>query len=323
MKVKGKYTVTCTDTRTGEKKVIEQDNLILDVAINDLLGNVRLELSQMTNPSEAYLDSGDAPPQPSDTGLSGNEIDFTKQITEIERTTYDPTKLQRNFKIKNECVFHANAEKTGLVYGILLGNGFREIIPTVSKVSFLEPIDKHEFMELHVIWEFTIINQGVWEGVIEGGSKDGQTDVNWKITVSDRQLLGGLLGAGIDVKDLIIETSNDLPDPINDWNDVRGTQLIKTTVSEQPYETGSFVSIRKLSLETNQANGSIGSLILFRRANPVLRITFDPPLEKDEDHRLYIDFSIGLTRGSSGISGTEMAGMGMSVSGIKWEPAGA
>jgi len=236
--------------------------------------------------------------------------------------------LQGQYKLKRKFTFLASDTEIGTVKEVFVGSA-SIAERRISRVVLGTPIEKHDFMQLDIIWNFTLHNPGVWEGVVVGGSKDGQTDINWKITVSDRQFLEGLLSAEA-IKFLKIGDSNANVDPITNWDNLAGNTLYENrnfVFQTDPYIQGSFVLGRRIFLETSMSNGLIAEFIVGRASRqytePLFRATFDPPLDKDADHRLYIDFSIGLTRGSSGISGTEMAGMGVGISGINWEPAGA
>ena len=64
-------------------------------------------------------------------------------------------------------------------------------------------------------------------------------------------------------------------------------------MEEVPYVTDSFQQRFRLMLEVDQANGEIGEILI----RYLGRLTFDPPLQKSSNYRLYIDFMFSLSQG--------------------------
>ncbi len=190
----------------------------------------------------------------------------------------------------------------------------------VAQIVLPEPLDKTDLHQLDVIWEIEVENPGVWEGVILGGSRDG-SDLFWQVTINEEQFYD-LVQTGFRIPanwfgmtgtpNVRIGTSDEESDLIFDRENIRGKQIqyiSSTTLREvSPYVPGSLKRTIRLFLEVNQGNGQIGEMVLggSQSANSLVRITFDPPLDKPphegegaNPHRLYLDLEIGWQRGES------------------------
>ncbi|HHV42121.1 MAG TPA: WD40 repeat domain-containing protein, partial [Clostridiaceae bacterium] len=71
--VKGKIKATLTDTRTGQKEIFEQDNLLLDSFLDRWFTQNVILLSASTM-NTCLLGTDDTPPTPSDTALGGTTL---------------------------------------------------------------------------------------------------------------------------------------------------------------------------------------------------------------------------------------------------------
>ncbi len=188
----------------------------------------------------------------------------------------------------------------------------------VAQIVLPEPLDKTDLHQLDVIWEIEVENPGVWEGVIPGGSRDG-SDLAWRVTINEEQFYS-LVQAGYTIPanwfgttgtpNVRIGTSNEDSDLIFDRENIRGKEIeyISSTALRivNPYVPGSLKRTIRLFLEVNQGNGQIGEIVLggSSSANSLVRITFDPPLDKPphegegaNPYRLYLDLEIGWQRG--------------------------
>lgn len=188
----------------------------------------------------------------------------------------------------------------------------------VAQIVLPEPLEKTEIHQLDVIWEIEVENPGVWEGVIPGGSRDG-SDLNWRVTINEEQFYD-LVQTGYSIPanwfgvtgtpNVRIGTSNEESDLIFDRENTRGEEIqyISSTALRvvNPYVPGSLKRTIRLFLEVNQGNGQIGEMVLggSQSANSLVRITFDPPLDKPphegegaNPYRIYLDLEIGWQRG--------------------------
>ncbi len=188
----------------------------------------------------------------------------------------------------------------------------------VAQIVLPEPLEKTDLHQLDVIWEIEVENPGVWEGVILGGSRDG-SDLFWRVTINEEQFYdlvqtGSRIPAnwfGITgTPNVRIGTSNEESDLIFDRENIRGKQIqyiSSTAISVvNPYVPGSLKRTIRLFLEVDQGNGQIGEIVLggSSSSNSLVRITFDPPLDKPphegegaNPYRLYLDLEIGWQRG--------------------------
>ncbi|HUM44416.1 MAG TPA: WD40 repeat domain-containing protein [Fervidobacterium sp.] len=192
--------------------------------------------------------------------------------------------------------------------------------PVARKVFDL-PIEKTEFHQLEVEWTIEASLPQVSVGVISGGQVDGVTDITWKAEVAQTQLRYLCQAPSIrfgssthyrnpiyrlaaraeyssaDWGALTIVGSSNLPGNLefDDINTIYGSEMLNQlmVMEEVPYVTDSFRQRFRLMLEVDQANGEIGE-ILIRHLG---RLTFDPPLQKSSNYRLYIDFMFALSQG--------------------------
>ncbi len=192
----------------------------------------------------------------------------------------------------------------------------------VAQIVLPQPLEKTDLHQLDVIWEIEVKNLGVWEGVIPGGSRDG-SDLAWRVTINEEQFLAlvsigwppsynilanwfGITGT----PNVRIGTSNEESDLIFDRANIRGKEIeyISSTALRviNPYVPGSLKRTIRVFLEVNQGIGQIGEIVLggSENASSLVRITFDPPLDKTphegpgaNPYRIYFDLEIGWQRG--------------------------
>ena len=188
----------------------------------------------------------------------------------------------------------------------------------VAQIVLPEPLEKTEIHQLDVIWEIEVENPGVWEGVIPGGSRDG-SNLSWRVTINEEQFLA-LVPTGYNIlanwfgvtgtPNVHIGTSNEESDLNLDRENIKGKEIQYISSSAirvvNPYVPGSLKRTIRVFLEVNQGNGQIGEMVLggSQSASSLVRITFDPPLDKPPDvgeganpYRLYLDLEIGWQRG--------------------------
>ena len=210
--------------------------------------------------------------------------------------------------------------KEAFVRSNSLSNSALPTTPVARKVFDL-PIEKTEFHQLEVEWTIEASLPQVSVGVISGGQVDGVTDITWKSEVAQTQLralcqgLSMYFGSNTRYRNpiyrlaaraeypsaawgaLTIVGSSNLPGNLefDDIDTIYGSEILNQlmVMEEVPYVTDSFQQRFRLMLEVDQANGEIGEIVL----RYLGRLTFDPPLQKSSNYRLYIDFMFSLSQG--------------------------
>ena len=199
-----------------------------------------------------------------------------------------------------------------------LSNSALPTTPVARKVFDL-PIEKTEFHQLEVEWTIEASLPQVSVGVISGGQVDGVTDITWRAETAQTQLRylcqapsiyfgsnaryrnpiyrlsAHAESSSADWGALTIVGSSNLPGNLefDDINTIYGSELFNQSMvmEEVPYVTDSFQQRFRLMLEVDQANGEIGEILI----RYLGRLTFDPPLQKSSNYRLYIDFMFSLS----------------------------
>lgn len=196
-------------------------------------------------------------------------------------------------------------------------------LPTtpVARKVFDLPIEKTEFHQLEVEWTIEASLPQVSVGVISGGQVDGVTDITWRAEIAQTQLRYLCQAPSIRFGSndryrnpiyrlatraeyssaewgaLTIIGSSNLPGNLefDDINTIYGSEIFNQlmVMEEVPYVTDSFQQRFRLMLEVDQANGEIGEILI----RYLGRLTFDPPLQKSSNYRLYIDFMFALSQG--------------------------
>ena len=188
----------------------------------------------------------------------------------------------------------------------------------VAQIVLPEPLEKTDLHQLDVIWEIEVKNPGVWEGVIPGGSRD-KSNLAWRVTINEEQFYN-LVQTGYRIlanwfgvtgtPNVRIGTSNEESDLVFDRDNIRGEEIeyISSTALRvvNPYVPGSLKRTIRVFLEVNQGIGQIGEIVLggSQSVASLVRITFDPPLDKPphegpgaNPYRIYFDLEIGWQRG--------------------------
>ena len=226
---------------------------------------------------------------------------------------YKPLQAQTPLSLARNWTFAAGVG-TGTVSEVALRAGSTAAWNSawVARIVLGTPLDKTEFHQLDVEWELIseYDNALPATGVIAGGQRDGVTDVTWKFEINEKQLYwlmadnakSAWFGIG-NTPRVHTGTSND-PIEILFGNSLQGEEIgtiagagVRTV---EAYVPGSLEREFRLFFEVNQMNGDIGEVILEDTGGRYFgRITFDPPLDKPiaETHRLYLDVTLGMTRG--------------------------
>ena len=171
-----------------------------------------------------------------------------------------------------------------------------------SRVAFELPIVKTEFHELEVEWQMTVHAEPLTTNTIQNGQIDGSTDVVCtfeylphmfhNITRSN----GHTPWFGITGTPALSLGDGAGTYDFGEGNGILGTQFARYVTSAirevSPYVTGSLERTFRIFLETDQGNAPISEMAL----EGFGRIVFNPPLEKVDTHRLYVDVSLSLSR---------------------------
>ena len=175
------------------------------------------------------------------------------------------------------------------------------------------PIEKTEFQQLDVEWEITVIKPSPVTGVIPNGAIDG-SDVNFEFVIQDFQFYdlitqmsqrwlwsGGITPA---IKTARFSEGFEKLDTLN--SNVTGgktIQAIQSTdlVIANAYTQDSMKRTARIYFNTDQMNGDIKEMVCYTSNNRgCWTIFFDPPLQKVDTHRLYIDIEFGLNLNQGG-----------------------
>ena len=174
----------------------------------------------------------------------------------------------------------------------------------VARQAIQPAINKTEFHQLEVEWVLTASpGQNYWSGTIPNGGRDG-SPVNWTYEMSDLDFYNLFAGTfftqtfgGTSTHGAARIGENNAPgfsEPFMD-NYVKDPffTLSRTGArTMEPYTNGSLERESRLFMETDEANGKTGEFNIF-----IGRFTFDPPLDKVDTHRLYLDMKFTLVRG--------------------------
>ncbi len=157
----------------------------------------------------------------------------------------------------------------------------------------------------------------VADGTITQGQIDGSGDIYWRCEISPATWLNIMSG---DSKNTLFKISGTptvyANEAITSFGEVEGYVHPNSTLADVgngkisfvtgssviealPYTTGSFTRGIRVFLDTDTLNQGIGSLSILSERVGILSLTFDPPLQKADTHRLYIDieFSLNLNQG--------------------------
>ena len=231
---------------------------------------------------------------PTDTGIIGT------QLAAINGTTVDSG---TNPRVRTITAVFPAGTGTGTVQEVVLAGNVAAARQVVNPA--LVKTDQHE---LTVVWTLSLSRSAdSYSGTITGGQRDGETDIDWTLTINDNQLgIWAALGSSEAWTNgfyILTGDSNAASDLENDgYNTIKGTQLFGGApkyTEPQTYTTDSFYRDVRLGLDIDQSNGSIKELIL--RASTVsglFRITFDPGLDKVDTYRLYLTFRLAVVNAS-------------------------
>ncbi len=305
--VAGKAKIFATNTLTRERKEIKCKNMILDRYL-DTLGGTRLFVALAA--AIVFLGTSTTSEDGTSTGLKGTEID--KVTSTVSQINIDDIDGNYGYIVRHKAVFPANS-KIGTVKELVL-NG-------ISRVVLETPIDKDEYTQIEVTWDIRQMIK-VYSGVISKGQSDGETDIEWQLTIPyhSRNGLGPsnhslavspeiyFTGNKSDSKAYLrVGTSNE-PTNLNSTNyNVYGTQLVSrlASIERSSYVTGSYERSFSILLDANEAINNIGEVLFYTKMGNLttyfrlfFRITFTPPLDKSgpDPYRLRLRFTFSVSR---------------------------
>lgn len=315
------------DMRNG--KVVEErkniKNMHLDAYLNkfftmthiSMLSVVEVGSYNYGTPLYCAIGSDNTPPDRSQTGVLDMLASAKYSSKDSASLGEDPLWTEWTY------IFPAGTG-TGTIREIAIG--YYDNNSDMIARQVIEPeIVKGDNHQLEVTWRREVARPTGMTGTITGGQRDGTTDINWKITINNTQFYRQLSGRYIhsissynkiynpwaylfgmwDNPVVITGDSNASSDVINDTEyTIKGNQLFndEITPEAESYISGSYQRKSRIGFEIDQSNGQIGELIIGSYSSAstsyartgLFRMTFDPPLDKVDNFRLYLDITIGI-----------------------------
>lgn len=300
----GRYEIILEDEsgKIKEHKVV--DNMLLD-------GFFKV-VCQYKKPiymaiAACEIGDGDTPVQPTDTGLSGNVL----------ASVYGSSKnsIEGEYPVYKKVTYtFAAGVGTGTIKEIGIRGGWAGAY--TSRIVLDEPIEKVDFDKLTVIYTLSAKRGGSWTGTITDGQRDGETDIDYTVSMNNRQLflffhnqyetMDKWPSSGM----VTIGDSNAPSDLENDtYSTIKGNTLFEGVPMVKDFkeysEGDNFVDM-VLGLEDSQVEGEIGEILFRISSRGYFRVTFNPKLDKTGDYRLYMTLRYQFTRGESTATMTEM-----------------
>lgn len=328
--VEGVFDIEVVDTLTGKVKSHQKKrNLLTNNLLNAFFTKYQTKLYngqtwKYVSGSRDYTNfirrgrlicnvgSGTTPPTRNDYALESELYRIHAELIDISEYSEiddEPLTVSRHFVFPAGS-FTGTVAEVGIVsetaYSSSIGQYCRQILDT--------PVTINSSDELHVTWTFRyFFGPSTWSGTIENGQRDGTTDINWVLTINKNQKINFLdqssdsnifSGRAIGV---ILGDSNLPSDIINDGiSTIQGNALFTSESNAslstvEPYTPGTYFRDAELGFEHNSPlNVSIGEMIVSKSVGNsasyggMMRITFDPPLDKATDFRLFITLRISL-----------------------------
>lgn len=300
----GRYEIILEDEsgKIKEHKVV--DNMLLDGFFKTVCQYKR---PLYTAIAACEIGDGDTPVQPTDTGLSGNVLASVYGSSE--------NSIEGEYPVYKKVTYtFAAGVGTGTIKEIGIRSSWSGLY--TSRIVLDEPIEKGDFDKLTVIYTLSAKRGGSWTGTITGGQRDGETDIDYTVSMNNRQLFQ-LFHNQYETMDkwpssgrVTIGDSNAPSDLENDtYSTIKGNKLFEGVPMVKDFkeysEGDNFVDM-VLGLEDSQVEGEIGEILFRIAAIGYFRVTFNPKLDKTGDYRLYMTLRYQFTRGESTATMTEM-----------------
>ncbi|MFP4661942.1 MAG: hypothetical protein ACLFPF_07125 [Halanaerobiales bacterium] len=310
----GIVTVIETDIRNKGHKKIKQYNLLLDDYLDAVFTNgaglFYIE-SGTSNGAFAHLYVGtdNTPTSREQMGIVGD----TLVTVEKEEILSQGEIIEGDVISKARFVVPAGVG-TGEVGELALQSGDSSYSETrnrwVSRIAFDPKINKSEYIQLDIIWEIRVkYGNSIWTGVLENGQRDGSS-VEWTATINNEQkqdlfsvvnsigVLSAISNLGYLTFNMVVKVgdSNASSSIETDGKqEIKGNLLFEgeseNFVSEWDYNSTAREYSFSIRIGTNEANGAFAEIMIGadRDNSGLMRITFDPPLDKVDTHRVYIN----------------------------------
>jgi hypothetical protein len=334
--IKGKFRWELIDTKTGKIKDKSDgyiDNMILNGWLDGLFTDSRQEWfgwqacglginylsggrNRLGHLHEFGIGSGTTPPTRSDTGLE-NPLSTSPD----KNSCYDKSVEPTEFPVWIERQFTFNAGNgTGTINEVATwGYKSQHNVDASSRKVLDNPIEKTSTDKLIIYYRHEFdIPQRHYSGTITGGQRDGTTDIDWNLYITDDMIYNAWAGYGDNDGSynaiaypfgfysnghVYIGDSNVASDITNDSgkdnSQLKGTELWNgdfSFIEPDSYVDGSYQMSTRVGFEENVANVQIAEMLIktHELQTPSFRITFNPALDNVANYRLYLDLSISL-----------------------------
>lgn len=334
--VEGKFRIKRIDTRTGKVDLDTgyNKNMLTDKYLDKIFTDHEqpilsyhewgkfdeLDQEYYATNDGCKIGSGTTAPDRSDDELK-NEL-----ASDDERNNHDRNSdwTGNTAFIEKEYIFEAGTgtgdiNEVGMYGGYQTSYGSSDVEDLFARQVLDNTITKEDYHKLIVYWRLELsLDSRTFTGTISGGQRDGTTDVDWELTINDKQfeqicvtkanpddanpfsaLFDISYGDG-NVK-VIAGDSNASSDISNDSDDtIKGNELFNDKIDiiePDDYSDGSYTRTSRIGFEDTSCNGDIGEIVVANAPDHedyIFRVTFDPKLDKVDDYRLYLDFKISV-----------------------------
>lgn len=267
-------------------------------------------------------------------GTAAPSREDTQLINQLASTAADDSLKNRSnigddpAWVENTYIFSAG-DGTGTINEI--GIGSDESALTSRKVLDTS-IQKESYHQLEITWKLELSRStGIFSGIIEGGQRDGETDITWEATINDEQFYvmchdyHGTTGNSayqlgtrhldfnpfyylfMDGSTLMARIGDsNTPTNIEDDSEenIKGTVLQEDIPNIQcdPYVSGSYTRTTRIGFDTGECNDNLAEISIgtYNEYNTsyargiIFRVTFTPALDKVDGYKLHIDITVNL-----------------------------
>lgn len=180
----------------------------------------------------------------------------------------------------------------------------------VSRVVFPDPITKEDYHRLKFTWMLSLGGGGqVWTGTIAQGQRDGSS-LNYSIELLNHFYYGifcspsgirpffeirGTPEIDLGIDNTLQELQSYTPSFLS-GKSIEGESFEPFYLEAEPYEENSLERKFRVGIEADKGNAPEGlaEVTLAGNGDTIMRITFDPPLDKINTYRFYFDINFKL-----------------------------
>jgi len=209
-----------------------------------------------------------------------------------------------------EWIFEPGEGTGAIKEAVLRGRHISSIRPWVSRVVLDTPIEKKEYHRLKWRWKLVIeISDQVFTGTINEGQRDG-SPIGYRIEILNH-FLYNLFSTWASIKTFFavagtpyieLGSDNSLYDiqsyapPFIKGESIENSAFTPFLVEPDPYVDNSFERTFRFGIEADEGNHAdgLGEITLLGNDNTFMRITFDPPADKVNTYRFYVDVKFKL-----------------------------